>query len=120
MQRSRESICGFTHLFGAVLSLFGMMWLVFVYLQNPLPLIPVLIVGLSLILVYCSSTMLHLSTCSGRRFMWLNRLDHASIYALIAGTYTPIIFNALSGIWRWQVLGGLWGLAIAGMLWKML
>lgn len=120
MQKRREPVCGWTHLAGAVLSLIGLGWLIYLTRSNPHQLIPVLIFGASLIIVYTSSTILHFTECSGRKFLWLNRLDHASIYILIAGTYTPILYNTLRGSWRWEVLASLWALALAGMVWKLL
>jgi hemolysin III len=49
----------------------------------------------------------------------MRRLDHAAIYLLIAGTYTPFGLLALSGAWRWTVLPVVWGGAIAAILLKV-
>jgi hemolysin III len=50
---------------------------------------------------------------------WMRRLDHAAIYLLIAGTYTPFALLALSGAWRWTVLPVVWGGATAAILLKL-
>ena len=50
---------------------------------------------------------------------WLRRLDHAAIYLLIAGTYTPFGLLALSGAWRWTVLPVVWGGALAAIVLKL-
>jgi hemolysin III len=49
---------------------------------------------------------------------WLRRVDHAGIYALIAGTYTAFGLIALSGYWRWVVLSIVWAGALAGIVFK--
>ena len=50
---------------------------------------------------------------------WLRRLDHAAIYVLIAGTYTPFGLLALSGAWRWTILGVVWAGAAAAIVVKL-
>jgi hemolysin III len=114
-----EPVSGFTHLFGALLALAGLAWLLMLTQGDYAQMIPVAIFGVSMVIVYLSSTTLHLVKCSVRKKLWLNRVDHAAIYTLIAGTYTPILYNSLSGAWRWQVLGSLWGLALVGMAYKL-
>jgi len=49
---------------------------------------------------------------------WLRRVDHAGIYALIAGTYTAFGLLALGGYWRWLVLSIVWAGALAGIVFK--
>jgi hemolysin III len=50
---------------------------------------------------------------------WMRRLDHAAIYLLIAGTYTPFCLLALSGAWRWTVLPLVWGGALVAITLKL-
>jgi hemolysin III len=50
---------------------------------------------------------------------WMRRLDHAAIYVLIAGTYTPFGLLALSGAWRWTVLPIVWGGSLAAIILKL-
>ena len=50
---------------------------------------------------------------------WMRRLDHAAIYLLIAGTYTPFVLIVLSGAWRWTLLPIVWGGALAAILLKL-
>lgn len=47
------------------------------------------------------------------------KFDHASIYLLIAGTYTPFCINAFSGFWKWGLLSLVWSLAAIGIVVKM-
>lgn len=58
----------------------------------------------------------------GRAEPWqhrLRRLDHASIYVLIAGSYTPLCLLILPGTWRWGVLGTIWASAALGVAMKL-
>ena len=50
---------------------------------------------------------------------WMRRLDHAAIYLLIAGTYTPFGVLALSGTWRWTLLAIVWGGALTAIVLKV-
>jgi hemolysin III len=50
---------------------------------------------------------------------WMRRLDHAAIYLLIAGTYTPFALLVLSGAWRWTVLPVAWGGALVAIVLKL-
>lgn len=77
------------------------------------------IYGASLVLMYGSSTLYH-ATRRVTRKQWLQVVDHASIYLLIAGTYTPFTFVTLRGGWGWSLFGIVWGLALAGIVLKVL
>ncbi len=59
-------------------------------------LISMLIFGLSMIELYTISAIYHIGTWSEPRRRLLRALDHANIFVLIAGTYTPLCFNSLS------------------------
>lgn len=77
--------------------------------------------GTGLILLYLASASYHLVPQGRKRMKEIfRRLDHAMIYVLIAATYTPVTFLALSGGWRWSIFGVIWGLAAVGALAKLL
>lgn len=71
----------------------------------------------TLALLYLTSTLYHAIT-DARAKRVLRVLDHAAIYLLIAGTYTPFTIGVLRGPWGWSLLGVLWTLAIAGIVLK--
>jgi len=75
------------------------------------------IYGTSLVILYLASTLFHWSTKPSRRLK-LNIFDHASIYILIAGTYTPLLLVTLRGPWGWSLFGVVWGMAIVGIVLK--
>lgn len=71
----------------------------------------------SLILMYTASTLYHaVSHATAKRVF--RTLDHAAIYLLIAGTYTPLCLVVLRGPVGWTLFGVIWGLAIAGVVTK--
>jgi hemolysin III len=75
--------------------------------------------GGSLVLLYLASTAFHL-TREPRRRERLRRLDHAAIYVLIAGTYTPFTLGVLGGAWGWTLFGLVWGAALIGVSAKLI
>ncbi|MFQ5416208.1 MAG: hemolysin III family protein [Myxococcota bacterium] len=72
------------------------------------------IFGTTLVLLYAASTLYH-GLRVGRAKRIFQRLDHAAIYLLIAGTYTPFTLVSLRGAWGWTLLALVWALAILGI-----
>ncbi len=79
----------------------------------------------TLVLMYLTSTLYHACPAEPRG-RWgaalkerLRTLDHAAIYLLIAGTYTPFLLGALRGAWGWSLLAAEWGLAAVGIVAKL-
>lgn len=120
MVRFREPVNGFTHLAGAFLAAFGLILLVGLTRDDAARMISVVVYGVSMILLYLASAVYHLANGSERLILWLRRLDHAAIYLLIAGTYTPFCYNVLDGNLRWLMLILVWGLAVVGVCYKLL
>lgn len=81
-------------------------------------LVSFLIYGLSMVGLYTASTLYHCLNTSVRGRIRLRKYDHASIYFLIAGTYTPMCLVVLrqQGAWGWSLFGAVWGLALAGLI----
>ncbi|MCQ2046530.1 hemolysin III family channel protein [Stutzerimonas stutzeri] len=111
-----ERFNAWTHLVGAVLASLGAIWLlVLAALDGELAkIVSAAIYGLSLILLYSISTLYH--SLRGRAKVVMRKLDHLSIYLLIAGSYTPFCLVTLAGPWGWTLFGIVWGLAVIGML----
>jgi len=76
--------------------------------------------GTSVAAMFGASALYHRVTWSPRVRPWMRRLDHAGIYALIAGTYTPFGLLVLSGNWSVVVLAIVWTGAVAGVALKFL
>jgi hemolysin III len=79
-----------------------------------------LVFGSSMMLVYLASALHHGVKGSPKLEEGLRRFDHAAIYVLIAGTYTPIVWTGLEQPWRDIVLIAIWGLSLCGVLIKSL
>ena len=67
-----------------------------------------------------ASALYHRVTWQPHMRLWMRRVDHAGVYLLIAGSYTPVGLLALSGGWRVGVLGVVWIGAAAAILLKFL
>ena len=76
------------------------------------------IYGASLIVLYSASTFYHYVQNPKLRYR-LNIFDHAAIYVLIAGTYTPFALVVLEGWVGWTIFGVSWGLALLGIILKL-
>jgi len=74
--------------------------------------------GLSLIILYAASTAYHSATGPILRKR-LRIVDHASIYVLIAGTYTPFTLITLYGKVGWVIFSATWSLALIGVILKV-
>ena len=86
--------------------------------HDPWQLFGGIVFGVSLVLLYGASTLYHLLPV-GRSKGLCRVLDHAAIYVLIAGTYTPFAVGALRGPWGWSLLIVVWTLAVIGVTLKL-
>lgn len=119
----REPINGFTHLGGAILSFIGLLALVIkTTLTTPsiVDITAVIIFGISLVLLYSASATYHLVVASDTVIAFLRRIDHAMIFILIAGSYTPFCLIALKGVQGWGMFGIIAAIAICGVSFKLI
>ncbi len=110
-----ERFNSISHLIGSFFALGGLTLLVVQSsLQgDPWKIVSFSIYGTSLFLVYLNSTCYH--AFNGTAKAVFRKLDHLSIYLLIAGTYTPLTLVTLKGGWGWSLFGVIWGLAVLGI-----
>lgn len=109
-----------THAFGLLLSIVGLPFLIgkstdFEGFWKPTSLI---IYGISMIILYAASTFYHAAKEAKLRRR-LNIFDHAAIYVLIAGTYTPFTMIVLEGTIGWVLFGITWFFALVGIILKL-
>ncbi|MCH8493617.1 MAG: hemolysin III family protein [Idiomarina sp.] len=106
-----------SHGIGVILGIVGlvvMLWLSFEY-GDVWHVVSVSIYGFSVILLYSASTLYHaLTNVKAKRFFQL--MDHAAIFVLIAGTYTPFLLVNLRGPWGWTLFVIIWSIAIGGVM----
>jgi hemolysin III len=118
----RDPINGLTHLGGGLLASVGLIVLLATAASEGRvdQLVAFGVFGLSLIALYSASALYHLLPLSPAGITRLRRLDHMTIFLLIAGTYTPFCLLALDGAWRVGLLCLIWALALWGILLKLL
>ncbi|MBI2290817.1 MAG: hemolysin III family protein [Betaproteobacteria bacterium] len=110
-----ERLNSSTHLMGTVLAVAGAAVLVVLAarLGDPWKIVSFSIYGFMLFALYALSTLYH--STRGKLKRVFQKLDHCSIYLLIAGTYTPFTLVTLRGAWGWSLFGVIWGLAALGI-----
>ena len=119
----REPVNGFTHMAGAILSFVGLLAMVIkVTLYNPsaTAISSVIVFGVSLILLYSASATYHLVVSNDKVLSFLRRLDHAMIFILIAGSYTPFCLIALNGPTGWVLFAIIMTTAVIGVCFKLI
>jgi hemolysin III len=115
----REPVSGLTHLGAAVAAVIGLIALLIMGRGDPTKEISLLIYGVSLTMMFAASAAYHIVDLGPDVGARLRKLDHSTIYILIAGTYTPICVHFFSGFWSWGVLVLIWIMALAGVIVKL-
>jgi hemolysin III len=117
---AEERINILSHAAGLILSIVGLMLLLghATLNGNMWHVVSFGIFGASLIMLYASSTFYHSAKNQDLRNR-LRIIDHAAIYILIAGTYTPFALVTLKGSTGWVIFGVTWGLAVSGITLKL-
>ena len=121
--RAEEWASSITHAIGVALAITALTFLVVLSTKHgdAMRITTLSIYGASLIILYIASSIYH--ACHPERHKKLKRvfkiLDHSAIYALIAGTYTPILLVFMRGSWGWTLFGVLWGMTLIGICIKV-
>ncbi|MBN2635773.1 MAG: hemolysin III family protein [Prolixibacteraceae bacterium] len=106
-----------THGIGTLLSIAALVILVVLAVEkgNVWHVVSFSIYGSTMILLYLASTLYHSTTRENLKNIFA-RLDHAAIFLLIAGTYTPFVLTVIRGALGWTIFGIIWGIAITGVV----
>ncbi|MFH1667531.1 MAG: hemolysin III family protein [Candidatus Komeilibacteria bacterium] len=117
-----EPLSSLTHLIAALLSIAALVVMIVFSSQygTAAHIVGVTIFGSSLIALYLASTLYHIFPRGTRTKYILRRIDHAMIFVLIAGTYTPIALAIPQRGWGWSIFGVIWGIALIGIVIKCL
>ena len=119
----REPVNSLTHFAGIVFGVVALVVLLVLSNGEPWRTTSFAIYGSSLILLYTASTLYHSLRVRPRVLKILKQFDHMAIFALIAGTYTPITLVTLQGdkaAWGWSIFGIIWCFALLGLVFKLL
>jgi hemolysin III len=115
VQKVKPLLRGWFHAGAAVASVLLTIVLCWLSRMDGPRLLSMLIFGLSMVELYTVSAIYHIKTWNPARRRVLRILDHANIFVLIAGTYTPLCFNVLDGWLRITLLVSIWVLALLGI-----
>lgn len=118
----REPVNSLTHGLGAVAAIIGLILLLYEAFSrgSVSHIIAFSMFGLSMVLLYTSSTLFHALPVKEKTLKIFQKLDHIMIYVLIAGTFTPICLLVLEGGLKWGFFITIWTLAIVGIIKKIL
>ncbi len=109
-----------SHALGFVLSVIGLVLLLIeAFSHGSLPQrVAYPIYGVSLLILYAASAIYHAAKQPDRRRK-LRVVDHAAIYVLIAGTYTPFMLITMPGLLGYAILAAAWSMAVVGIVLKI-
>ncbi|MCX6796654.1 MAG: hemolysin III family protein [Candidatus Falkowbacteria bacterium] len=115
-----DPLSSLTHFLSFCLSITGLILLIIYATRHGTVwhLVGFSIFGTSLMLMYLVSSLYHFFPLDHRAKKIMRRVDHAMIYVLIAGTYTPICFLITNKVLGWSIFSLIWGLAIVGIILK--
>jgi hemolysin III len=120
IKRFREPVNGLTHLSAAVVAVIAVIVLMVAAEGGGLKRASLLVYGISLVLMFAASAAYHSIKARPDVIVKLCKADHAAIYLLIAGTYTPVCLHFFTGFWRWGLLAIIWSMAWVGISAKLL
>ncbi len=122
-QRAKDPMSSYTHFLGAIFSVIATFGMLAVYRNGAytdgILLLSVVLFGFSLIALYTASCVYHFVSEPAALSIRLRKLDHAMIYVLIAGSYTPICAKFLTETSRNAFIAAIWGAAVLGIIVKV-
>ena len=121
--KAKDPISSYTHFLGAVFAVIGTILLIVKTAMNPESniwhVLSVVIFAISLIALYSASSIYHFVNFSDAANFRLRKLDHSMIFVLIAGTYTPLIYNLFRQPMATYFTIVMWVIAFIGILLKV-
>lgn len=118
----REPVNALTHGVGVLFGVVALVVLLILSEGEPWRTTSFAIYGASMILLYLASSVMHGARVGPELLRRLRLLDHAAIFLLIAGTYTPVTLVLLrpeAPAWGWALFGVAWGFALLGVVFKL-
>ncbi|MDZ7671886.1 MAG: hemolysin III family protein [Halanaerobiales bacterium] len=118
--KKEEITNAITHGVGILFGIFALIFLIVTNYNNSdfYDMLSYIIYGSTLIILYVSSTLYH-GIPINKAKKQLRKFDHASIFLLIAGTYTPVTLIALRGKIGWTMFIVIWSIALLGIIFKV-
>lgn len=119
LEKFRNPVSGLTHLGAAIAAAVGLIVLLYLGHGSAPKEVSLLVYGAALVLMFSASAAYHLVNSRPAVIVFLRKVDHSSIYLLIAGTYTPICLHFFTGFLRGGLLSIVWAMAIVGIVLKV-
>lgn len=117
MKKIKDPFCGYSDLFGFVLSVAALVLLVVfsaIYGEGAWDIVSFTIFGIGMILLYLFSSLYHLLNLGNTGTQVFKKFDNIMVYIFIACCFTPICLGPLRGAWGWSIFGVAWFLSILG------
>ncbi|MHA1869010.1 MAG: PAQR family membrane homeostasis protein TrhA [Candidatus Heimdallarchaeaceae archaeon] len=114
----KERFAAYSHLTGALLAVIGSFILIFQTIKLESHRFLGALYSFCIIFLFIASTLYHSLKKKENEFSFWRVLDHIAIFFMIAGTYTPLCYIYLDGVWRWSIIGAQWFLAAIGLVLK--
>jgi hemolysin III len=115
----KEPVNTWSHFITFLAGVLGLVFLIIFSYDNISKLVTMTVYGVSLIVLYGASTIYHWVETTPKKERILRKIDHISIFLLIAGTYTPVFYYGLEGTWKWAMLSAIWILSLVGIVLKV-
>lgn len=115
----KEPVNTWTHFITFLSGIVGLVFLLILSKGNPSKLVTMTIYGLSTLFLFGASSIYHWVRTTPEKELILRKIDHISIYVFIAGTYTPVFYYGLEGVWKWTMLSAIWVLSLIGISLKV-
>ncbi len=114
---AEEIVHVITHGAGAILSIVGLSWMLYLSISasDPWRIAASVVYGVSLVTLFTASTLYHSFHSHEKRHVF-EMLDQCAIYVLIAGSYTPFLLVSMRDGTGWLLFGAIWTLATAGII----
>jgi len=113
-----ERFACYSHFAGGIAAIAGGIVLVVLAPTWQLQLVSV-VYGIGALSMLFASTLYHAQKQTDDNTGVWRRIDHAAVFVMIAGTFTPISYVYLSGGWFWGIAGAQWGVALSGIVFKI-
>ena len=117
--RMQNPIRGVLHGAAALAAVAGLVVLVDQAAGRAAQRVSVIVFGVALVAMFTVSALYHSMPWTERWKARMQRLDHSLIFAVVAGTFTPVAVAALDGMARVAALGLVWGIAVVGVVLKL-
>jgi len=114
--KTQELFNFYSHLAGMIAAAVGTVYLAKVASYSASGLVTALIYGLSVVFLFCASSLYHAFKKEDNEVSFWRKMDRIAIFFMIAGTYTPVCYFCMDGAYKWSMIGLQWGLVGFGVI----